>query len=149
MTTLRHSNAAGQHALDLIGAACISLDARGRVLSMNRRAEALVAGAATLRIKDHRLLAVLPVEQGIWTPAYYRPVPAAMAILMTLARAPPCCTPERGTPLYMSALPYHSSRAFLEDNPTALLFLTTRRSKGTVSIGSGKRCLACLLPSAA
>jgi DNA-binding CsgD family transcriptional regulator len=37
---------------------------------------------------------------------------------------------SHGTPLYISVLPYHSSRAFLENNPAALLFITTPEEQG-------------------
>jgi DNA-binding CsgD family transcriptional regulator/PAS domain-containing protein len=130
MTALRQGNAAGQRALDLIGAACISLDAHGRVLSMNRRAAALIADATALRIKSHRLLAGVAVEQNLLD-ACVQPAcacgagnsidPGAGAVVLHS---------DRGTPLYLSALPYHSSRAFLENNPAALLFLTTSEEQG-------------------
>lgn len=125
MTALRHGNAAGQLALDLIGAACISLDAHGRVLSMNRRAAALIADAIALRIKNHRLLAGVAAEQSLLD-ACVLPACACGAGNSTDPGAGAVVLhSSRGTPLYLSALPCRSSRAFLETNPAALLFLTT------------------------
>ncbi len=40
---LHEKNSAARHALDLIGTACITLDARGRVLSMNARAGEMIS----------------------------------------------------------------------------------------------------------
>ncbi|MGA3125397.1 MAG: LuxR C-terminal-related transcriptional regulator [Candidatus Korobacteraceae bacterium] len=127
---LRHCNAASQSALDLVGAACIFLDANGRVLSTSRRAEALIADAATLRIRNHRLLTSLSVEQNALE-ACVLPAcacgagkssdPGAGAIVLHTSH---------GTPLYISVLPCHSSRAFLGNNPAALLFITTPEQQG-------------------
>jgi DNA-binding CsgD family transcriptional regulator len=130
MTALRHGNAAGQHALDLIGAACISLDTHGQVLSMSRRADALVAGADTLHVNNHRLLATVTAEQGLLD-ACLLPACACGACNSTDPGAGAAVLHSgRGIPLYLSALPYHSSRAFLEHNPAALLFLTTPEEQG-------------------
>jgi DNA-binding CsgD family transcriptional regulator len=130
MTALRHSNAAGQYALDLIGAACISLDAHGHVLSMNRRAEDLIAGATTLRIRNHRLLAAVAAEQSVLDACILPACACGDGNSSDPGAGAAVLHSGRGTPLYLSALPYHSNRAFLEDNPAAILFLTTPEEQG-------------------
>jgi DNA-binding CsgD family transcriptional regulator len=129
MTSLRDSNAAGQHALDLIGAACITLDSAGLVLSMNRRAKALVASAETLRVKERKLLATLTVEQSTLD-ACIAPACASLGKSLHPGVGAVVLHSVRGNALYMSVLPYHSSWSFLEDRPAALLFLTTPEEQG-------------------
>jgi DNA-binding CsgD family transcriptional regulator/PAS domain-containing protein len=122
---LREVNASGQHALDLIGSACITLDGHGRVLSMNRRAEAMISEGATLCMKGRRLMAAMAVQQyaldSCVVPACAcgagaSPDPGAGAVVLHSGQ---------GKPLYVSVLPYHSSWSLLEDRPAALVFITT------------------------
>ena len=127
---LRHNNAAGQSALDLIGAACVFLDAHGYILSMSRRAEALIADSATLRVKNHRLSTALSMEQSALDACVVAASacgagsssdPGAGAVVLHSAQ---------GAPLYISVLPYRASQTFLENSPAALLFITTPDEQG-------------------
>jgi len=132
VASLRQCNAAGQHALDIIGAACITLGANTQVMSMNRRAKALISEGAVLRLKDGRLKAALAADQH-----------ALDAFILQVCQsngvppdAGPCAVALRsrqGGLLYVSILPYHASELFmeeLEDTPAALVFITTPEEQG-------------------
>ena len=130
VSSIRDRNAAGRYALDLIGAACVTLDEMGRILSMNRLAEGLIAGGATLRVKDRRLLAAVTVEQNALDAcvvgacacgAGKSPAPGVGAVALHSGL---------GVPLYISVLPYHSNWSLFEGRPAALLFLTTPEEQG-------------------
>jgi DNA-binding CsgD family transcriptional regulator len=129
-SALRDRKAAGQHALDLMGAACVTLDQLGKVLSVNRRAEALIADGTSLRIKDRRLLSVLTVEQRALDTCLLKACacgagkstdPGTGAVVLHSAQA---------RSLYVSVLPYHSRWPLLEGRPSALLFITTPEEQG-------------------
>jgi DNA-binding CsgD family transcriptional regulator len=130
LSALRERNAAGQHALDMIGAACITLGGAGRVLSMNRRAEALISQQGALRMKGRQLLAAVTVEQN----ALDACVVQACACGAGNSSDPGACAivlhSVQGSPLYISVLPYHSSWSLLEDRPVALAFITTPEEQG-------------------
>jgi DNA-binding CsgD family transcriptional regulator/PAS domain-containing protein len=130
IAALRIKNAAGQSALDLIGAACVTLDRAGRLLSMNQRAEALIASGGALRVKDGHLMTALTLEQNALdlciVPACAcgdgrSANPGAGAVVLHS---------RQGAPLYVSVLPYHSGWALLEDCPAALVFITTPDEQG-------------------
>ncbi len=131
VASLRQRNAAGQHALDLIGAACITLGGNTRVMSMNRRAEALISKGEVLRLKDGRLKAALTADQHVLD-----------ACILQVCRdgsspgASPCAVSlhsRQGSLLYISILPYHANEPYLEeleDTPAALVFITTPEEQG-------------------
>ncbi len=129
--SLHERNTAGQRALDLIGAACITLGANRRVLSMNRRAQAILSRGEALRVKDGRLIAAVASDQHALDACIMRVCQAAE--LST--DSGPCAVALRsrqGGPLYVSVLPYHSTAPFeeLEDTPAALVFITTPEEQG-------------------
>ncbi len=130
MGSLRSQNAAGQHALDLIGAACITLDPLGRVLQFNRRAEVLIAEESFLRTKGSRLVTTLNAEQKALDVCLLKACacgagkstdPGAGAIVLHSAQ---------GKSLYVSVLPYRSNWAVMDGRPSAVLFLTTPEEQG-------------------
>lgn len=130
VTSLRERNAAAQHALDLVGAACITLDGLGLVLSSNKRAEALLADGI-IRTKDHRLVAALPVEQKALDACVHLACeygagkgsdPGAGAVVLHSAN---------GAHIYVSVLPYHSNWAILDGCASALVFITTPEEQGS------------------
>lgn len=130
LTTLRERNSAAQHALDLIGSASITLDGLGHVLSLNRRAEAILSEGSWLRVKHHKLQAALSVEQSALDACLLTACacgagkstdPGVGAVVMHSAQ---------GRSLYLSALPFHSSGSLLEHHPSAVLFLTTPEEQG-------------------
>jgi DNA-binding CsgD family transcriptional regulator len=130
MAALREGNAAGQYALDLIGGACITLDGCGRVLRLNRRAEVLIAGVGTLRVKDRRLLAATTAEQNVLN-ACVVPVCANGAERSQDAGVGAAVLHSaQGKPLYLSVLPYHSNGELLDGRPAALVFITTQEEPG-------------------
>jgi DNA-binding CsgD family transcriptional regulator len=130
MGSLRSQNAAGQHALDLIGAACITLDPLGRVLQFNRRAEALIAEESFLRTKGNRLVATVNSEQKALDVCLLKACacgagkstdPGGGAIVLHSAE---------GKSLYVSVLPYRSNWAIMDGRPSAVLFFTTPEEQG-------------------
>jgi len=127
---LNNNNAAGQGALDLIGAACVFLDSHGRALYMSRRAEALIADATILRIKNHRLLAGLSAEQNALDACVLSASACGAGDSSDPGAGAVVLHSGQGTPLYISVLPYPSRRAFLGNNPAALLFITTPDEQG-------------------
>ena len=130
MGSLRSQNAAGQHALDLIGAACVTLDPLGRVLQFNRRAKALLTEESFLRVKGSRLMAAVNAEQK--------------ALDICLLKACACGAGKSTDPgegaivlhsaheksLYVSVLPYRSNWPIMDGRPSAVLFLTTPEEQG-------------------
>ena len=130
LAALSNSNAASQGALDLIGAACVFLDADGRVLYMSRRAEALIADATVLRIKNHRLLTALGVEQSALDSCVLPASACGAGDSADPGAGAVVVHSGEGNPLYISVLPFPSSRAFPGNNPAALLFITTPDEQG-------------------
>jgi DNA-binding CsgD family transcriptional regulator len=130
VAALREKNAAGQHALDLIGAACITLDGSGRVLSMNRRAELLIADGSTLRMKDGRLQASVTEEQNVLEGCLLPMCACGAGRLIDPGVGAVVLHSWRGAPLYVSVLPYRSSWSLLESSPAALVFITTPEEQG-------------------
>jgi len=130
ITSLNERNAAGQHALDLMGAACITLDGGGRVLSANRRAEALIADGALLRIKERRLLAARPIDQKILDACLLKACACGAGKSTDPGEGATVLHAAEGRALYVTVLPYHSSWAVMEGHPSAILFLTTPEEQG-------------------
>jgi DNA-binding CsgD family transcriptional regulator len=129
VTSLHERNAAGQHALDLVGAACITLDGKGRVLSLNRRAETLIARGETLRVKDRHLMAALSVEQKTLDACVFPACACGAGKSTDPGAGAAVLHSAQGDPVYVSALPYHPSLA-LESRPSALVFITTPGEQG-------------------
>ncbi|PSH03147.1 MAG: hypothetical protein CXZ00_13715 [Acidobacteria bacterium] len=130
VTALRERDSAGQYALDLLGAACVTLDGAGRVLAMNRRAETMIAERGTLRIMGKRLFAASSTAQNELAACVFAACacgegrsksPGAGAVVL---RSP------QGSPLYVSVLPYRSDRPVLDGRPAALLFITADDAQG-------------------
>jgi DNA-binding CsgD family transcriptional regulator len=130
VTSLRERNAASQHALDLIGAACITLDGRGLVLSKNRRAEALLADGGILRIKGRRILVALSAEQKALDACVFPACACGAGKGSDPGSGAVVLHSGKGTPVYVSVLPYHSNWALLESCPSALVFITTPEEQG-------------------
>lgn len=130
VTSLRERNAAAQHALDLIGAACITLDGRGLVLSSNRRAEALLADGGTLRVRDRRMMAALSVEQKALDACVFPACACGAGKSVDPGPSAVVLHSGKGSPVYVSVLPYHSNWALLETRPSALVFITTPEEQG-------------------
>lgn len=124
-SAFREKYAAGQHALDLIGAACITLDCTGRVLSMNKRAESLVADGERVRVDNHRLLAALSVEQSRLDECVLSACACGSGQTADPGSGALVVHSAQGTPLYVSALPYRSSWPMLDGAPAALVFVTS------------------------
>lgn len=129
VAALRERNAAGQRALDLIGAACITLDSSGRILSMDRLAEALITEGGALRVKDGRLLAGVSVEQNALDACVVPACACGVGICPDPGAGAVVLHSCHGDPLYLSVLPYHSS-SLLEGSPVALVFITTPEEQG-------------------
>jgi len=130
VTSLHERNAAAQHALDLIGTACITLDGQGLVLSRNRRAEALLADGGILRIKDRRMLTALSVEQRALDVCVFSACAYGAGKVSDPGSGAVVLHSGKGTPVYVSVLPYHSSWSLLESRPSALVFITTPEEQG-------------------
>ena len=130
INSLYERNAAGQHALDLMGVACITLDAGGRVLSANRRAEALIADGALLRIKERRLLAARPIDQKILDACLLKACACGAGKSTDPGEGATVLHAAEGRTLYVTVLPYHSGWAVMEGHPSAILFLTTPEEQG-------------------
>ena len=128
--SLREGNAAGQHALDLMGAACMTLDALGRVLSMNRRAEALASEGTLLRIKERRLLAALTPEQKLLDHCLLKACACGAGKSSDPGDGAVVLHSAQGRSLYVSVLPYRSSWPVMDGRPSALLFITTPEEQG-------------------
>jgi DNA-binding CsgD family transcriptional regulator len=131
VTALRLKNAAGHYALDLIGAACIVLDSKGRALSLNRRAEALVAHGGVLRLKHNRLATAVAAEQNELDACIVPACACGDGKSVDPGTGAVVLHSTRGEPLFVSILPYHSGVSLLEDRPAALVFITTPDEQGT------------------
>lgn len=127
---LHERNAASQHALDLMGAACMTLDSRARVISLNRRAESLIQDGTWLRLRDRRLLAAVAPQQRLLDECLLKACafgeghatdPGGGAVVLHSAQA---------RSLYVSVLPYRSNWTTLEGRPAAVLFVTTPEEQG-------------------
>lgn len=123
-------SAAGQHALDLMGAACLTLDPMARVVGMNRRAESLIFEGDWLRLRDRRLIAAVGAQQKLLDECLLQACafgegkstdPGEGAIVLHSAQS---------RALYLSVLPYRSNWMAFEDRPSALLFITTPEEQG-------------------
>ncbi len=130
VTALQAKNAAAQHALDLMGAACISLDRAGRVLSMNRRAEVLITHSGALRTKDHRLVTAITAEQSALDACIVPACACGDGRSTNPGAGGVVLHSVLGAPLYVSVLPYNSGWSLLECRPAATVFITTPDENG-------------------
>jgi DNA-binding CsgD family transcriptional regulator/PAS domain-containing protein len=127
---LREQNAAGQYALDLSGAACITLDPLGRVLQFNRRAAALIGDESFVRIKEGRLLALVSGEQRALDTCLLKACACGAGKSEDPGEGALVLHSTQGTELYVSVLPYHSNWSILAGRPSAMLFMTTPEEQG-------------------
>lgn len=127
---LRERNAAGQHALDLMGAACLTLDPSGRVISMNRRAEALIQESNWLRLRDRRLLTVVSQQQKYLDECLLQACACGEGQVDDPGEGAVVLQSAQGRSLYVSALPYHGNWLALEGRPSAVVFITPPEEQG-------------------
>ena len=127
---MRARNAAGRHALDLIGAAWMALDALGRVLSINRRAEAMIEDGSLLRIKGSRLVTAVSAEQKELDKCLLKACACGAGKSAGPGEGAVVLHSEEGRTLYVSVLPYCSEWAILDGWPAAVLFITTPEEQG-------------------
>jgi len=128
--SLRERSEAGQHALDLMGAASLTLDGVGRVLSINRRAQSLIADAALLRLEDGRLLVPTRAQQRALDNCLLKACACGAGKSSDPGDGAMVLESAQGRTLYLSVLPYHSLSAPLDARAAALLFLTTPEEQG-------------------
>jgi DNA-binding CsgD family transcriptional regulator len=130
MGSLSEQNAAGQHALDLIGAACITLDALGRVLQFDRRAEALIADESFLRITGKRLVAEQSADQKALDSCLLKACACGAGKTTDPGKGAIVLHSPLGGNLYVSVLPYRSKWTILDGRPAAVVFITTPEEQG-------------------
>ncbi len=128
--SLRERNEAGQHALDLMGAATLTLDAVGRVLSINRRAHSLIADGVVLRMEQRRLLATTRQQQRALDNCLLKACACGAGKSSDPGDGALVLESPQGRTIYLSVLPYQSSGAPLDARAAALLFLTTPEEQG-------------------
>jgi len=127
---LRDLEAAGQHALDLTGASCVTLDTLGRVISFNRRAESLIESGGHLRIRDRRLRTVLIEEQKVLDTCVLKACACGASRSTDSGEGVVVLHSAQGRAMYVSALPFSSNQTILDDRPAALLFITPFEEQG-------------------
>jgi DNA-binding CsgD family transcriptional regulator/PAS domain-containing protein len=124
MENLRAGEKGSREALERLEAGVIALDGDGRVVSMSRRAEALLKRNEGLRLTEGRLAAANPsqaepfdrmVRSAALTGAGLGTVSGGA---MRLHRGPNL------RPLTVTVVPFHSSHALTEHHPCALVFVT-------------------------
>jgi DNA-binding CsgD family transcriptional regulator len=131
VAALRAGCGAGQHALDLMGAACITLDGAGRLLFMNRRAEALLAEGGAITTRDRRLIAAQSGEQKALDACIDQACAYGMRKSLDPGTGALVLHSRQESPFYVSVLPYRSSWDLLEDLPSALVFIATPEERGS------------------
>jgi DNA-binding CsgD family transcriptional regulator len=129
-SSLRERNEAGQHALDLMGAATLTLDAVGRILSINRRAHSLIADGAVLHIEDRRLRATTRQQQRALDNCLLKACACGAGKSSDPGDGALVLESPQGRTIYLSVLPYHSTSTPLDARAAALLFLTTPEEQG-------------------
>ncbi|MDR3765244.1 MAG: helix-turn-helix transcriptional regulator [Acidobacteriota bacterium] len=127
--SLRARSAAGQHALDLMGAACITLDSMARVVAMNRRAESLIGGD-WLRLREHRLTAAVGAQQKLLDECLLQACACGEGKSTDPGEGALVLHSAQGRALYLSVLPYRANWMGFEERPSALLFITTPEEQG-------------------
>ncbi len=128
--SMRERNEAGQHALDLMGAATLTLDSVGRVLSINRRAHSLIADGVVLHIEERRLLTTTRTQQRALDNCLLKACACGAGKSSDPGDGALVLESPQGRTLYLSVLPYESSGAPLDARAAALLFLTTPEEQG-------------------
>ena len=128
--SMRARSAAGQHALDLMGAACLTLDSMARVVALNRRATSLIHEGDWLRLRDHRLLAAVGAQQKLLDECLLQACAFGEGKSTDPGEGAMVLHSANGRTLYLSVLPYRSNWMALEDRPSALLFITTPEEQG-------------------